>query len=668
MRHRAPNLGGTILCVGALLAVNIYLCRELFWTHYLNQMGSIEAVYIGLARYINENPLDLSWFPLWYNGIPFNNAYPPLLHILVALVASLFRCSPALAYHFLAASFYCLVPVTLFFLSLALSGSRAYSFFAGLLCSVLSPSAFVIPQIRHEIGFVRPRRLQALVAWGEGPHVAGLALFLVAILWLHRSVTRRRPVDCVICAILFAAVVLTNWLSAVALFAAALAYVCSTDVRRGLIVLPIAVLAYAIAAPFIPPSTVSTIRLNAPYLGDYGRVYAAMPRNLAVVALMAAIVILLVRRLTNSLSVRFAVIFAFLMAVVVLPAFYWNLYIVPQADRYHLELELALAILFVFAIRPLVDRVPPRLRVALALAAILAAIPVAKSDRRFARYLIGPIDIQQTIEYKAAAWLDRDIKPRRIFAAGSTQFWLNAFTDTPEITGGFDNGVVDQSTRIARYIIASGDGAGARHAEIAMLWLKALGAHAAVIHGPASAQAYHDLRNPRMFDGVLPLLWREGDDSVYQVPQRSDSLARVMTRGDLVARSPVNGIDIAPLVPYVAALDSPGFPSASFSWTTRHSASMQATLSSRHVVSVQIAYHPGWRALVNGSPVPVREDGIGQIYVEPSRDGPCRIDLIYDGGLEMRIARAVAAAAWIAAVVAIVSRDYMTSAKLFRRR
>ena len=79
MRARGAYSDGTRTVLGAsgLFIINLYVCRELFWTEYLNQMGSIEAVYIGLARYIMHNVGDLTWFPLWYNGIPYQDSYLP---------------------------------------------------------------------------------------------------------------------------------------------------------------------------------------------------------------------------------------------------------------------------------------------------------------------------------------------------------------------------------------------------------------------------------------------------------------------------------------------------------------------------------------------------------------------------------------------------------------
>ena len=650
---RLSDVTRTLLCAGGLFLINLYVCRELFWTEYVNQMGSIEGAFIALARYITRNAADLTWFPLWYNGIPFQDSYPPLFHWIVAIWASVFHWTPAHAYHFIAAFFYCIGPVALFFLCTALSGSRAYSFFAGLSYSVLSPSAFVIADIRHEIGLLRPRRLQALVAWGEAPHVAGLALLTLAVLALHRAVTRRRPIDAIVCAVLFAATVATNWLAAVALFAAGVAYLCSSTLRGGVLALPITLLAYGMVVPWIPPSTIQTIRMNAPHLGDFGGVYAGMSRNLLILGLATAVVVLIIRRLTNSLPVRFGAIFSFLMAALVLPGFWWKLYIVPQPTRYQLELELGLTILVIFAIKVMLHRSPGRVRAAIAITAMLLAVIPAKSDRRFARYVMSPVKITQTIEYKTATWLDRNLPGLRVFASGSTQFWLNAFTDNPEVTGGFDNGVVNQVTRTASYIIRSGDGAGDRDAEISIVWLKALGVHAVVVGGPDSTQAYRDYRNPRKFDGILKILWHEGDDSVYLVPQRSASLARVVIRSDLVLRTPANGIDVEPLLPYVKALDNPAMPDADFRWITRHSASIHAMLSRRHIVSIQISYHPGWHARVNGAEKLVVEDGLGQMYVEPDCDGACSIELTYDGGREMRIARAIAMIAWIVAIAVL---------------
>ena len=61
----------TALFAVLLFAVNVYVCRELFRIEYLNQMGSIEGVYIGLARYIMHNPPTSPGFHSGITGFPF---------------------------------------------------------------------------------------------------------------------------------------------------------------------------------------------------------------------------------------------------------------------------------------------------------------------------------------------------------------------------------------------------------------------------------------------------------------------------------------------------------------------------------------------------------------------------------------------------------------------
>ncbi|MCL6507968.1 MAG: hypothetical protein K6T59_13185, partial [Bryobacteraceae bacterium] len=68
------------------------------------------------------------------------------------------------------------------------------------------------------------------------------------------------------------------------------------------------------------------------------------------------------------------------------------------------------------------------------------------------------------------------------------------------------------------------------------------------------------------------------------------------------------------------------------------------------ILSVQISYHPGWRAIAGGRPVRLYGDSLGQIVVEPNCSGECRVELIYDGGRPMRLARAVAWAALLTGV------------------
>jgi len=159
------------------------------------------------------------------------------------------------------------------------------------------------------------------------------------------------------------------------------------------------------------------------------------------------------------------------------------------------------------------------------------------------------------------------------------------------------------------------------------------------VGGPASGEHYKPFVNPRKFEGMLAELWRDGDDRIYRVPRRSESLAHVVRRGDLVDRPPLHGLDVDQVRRYVAALEDPTLPTARMDWASRHSARIRAELRRDQLLAVQVTSHPGWRAEVNGARRPVRSDKIGLMVVEPQCEGPCEIDLIYDGGTEMRAAR-----------------------------
>lgn len=89
-------------------------------------------------------------------------------------------------------------------------------------------------------------------------------------------------------------------------------------------------------------------------------------------------------------------------------------------------------------------------------------------DRRYARnFLLLTHDIQNTIEWQTARWLNQHWTGERVLVPGSSAFWLTAFSDTPELWG-FDQGVTDYIIRAAEYALYAG--AGPQDAEAAVLW------------------------------------------------------------------------------------------------------------------------------------------------------------------------------------------------------
>jgi hypothetical protein len=644
----------TVSLALVLFLLNAYICRGLFSVEYLQYMGSNEGAYIGISRYAMTHWRDLRWFPLWYDGIPYQNTYPPLLHWGVALVALVRGISAAHAHHWVTALAYCLGPVTLYALVLRMCGSRWTAFAAGAIYSVVSWSAWLVPAIARDLGSPwYPRRLQALVYYGDGPHVAALTLLPLALLLLDLAVSRRRVWYVAFAALGLAAVALTNWLGAFALALTILSYLLARLGSgkwswRDLAWTAAAVAAaYCLAMPWIPPSTILVTQFNARNVGgDYTQVYKHLPQWGAGILLELAILKAAVRRL--QVPLQFTIFFAFLFSLLTLVHSWWNISIVPQGNRYHLEMDMALSLLVALTAQAVLKRRPRWVAGVAAGLLVLALIQPARICRRYAHdTLIRTIDIASTTEWKTAQWLNEHWSGERVMMPGSTSIWLAAFSDTPQLAGGFDQGVTDYTIRVAIYEIYSGAAAGAHDGEFSLLWLKALGVQAVGAGGPRSGEYYKPFQNPKKFEGLLEPIWRDGDDTTYRVGQPHATLARVIPRASAVARAPVNGIDVDPLRPYVAALDDPEMPRADFHWTSGHSARIATTLRPDRLVSVQIAWHPGWRAVLNGRPVAVKRDLLGLMAIDPGVAGECIIDLIYDGGTEMRIAR------WLSALSAL---------------
>jgi hypothetical protein len=172
-----------------------------------------------------------------------------------------------------------------------------------------------------------------------------------------------------------------------------------------------------------------------------------------------------------------------------------------------------------------------------------------------------------------------------------------------------------------------------------LIWLKAFGVQAIAMDGAASTESYHPYAHPQKFDGTLRRLWNQGDNEILEVPHRTSGLAHVIPEAALVPRTPIHGLDVAPLLPYVAALDDPALPAAAIHWRNQHDATIEARLSKEQVVSVQLTYTKGWHAAVNGQPREVMRDAIGLLAIRPRCEGDCVIRLTYDGGTEMLVAR-----------------------------
>jgi hypothetical protein len=623
---------GTIIFV-----LNVLLAWRLYKIEFSRFMGSIEGAYIGISRHILASGWDLGWWNAWYGGMPFENTYPPLLHILVAIAAWAGHISAARSHHIVTALFFSFGPVTAYWAARKITGKAAESFLAALLYSVIAPSGCLIPAIAVDMnGPWNLRRLQALVVYGDGPHIAALTLLPLAIFLLVHALEKRRAFWDLIAALAMAAVTLTNWLGS---FSLAVMMACLLVRRRDWIrAASIGAYAYAIASPWLLPSLIKTIQFNAQTVG--GDFRSTSTRVLWFLP-CAAIALILLRKV--SVFIKFALI----TGVLTLLRSYFDYDIVPQADRYHLEMDLG--IIFGGALLT-AKMIPSRARTAVACGVLLFCGAQALRLRYYARGIINGIDITETVEYQSADWFTRNMPGERIMAPGSISFWLNAFSDSPQLGGGFENGNISWENRVARYYIGTGT-----EVSNVVLWLQALGVHGVETTGPRSKEVFKDFADARKFDGVLEQVWRSEDDTIFRVP--GDSLAHVMPKSALVTKPPDNGLDIAGVKRYVDAFDHP----AKVTWPASSRAVLEATVEPGQVISFQQNFHKGWHS----STGTISQDGLGFMIVDPACTGKCRIELTFDGGREMLAAKWASRSALVGGLIWIwISRRRRSSASL----
>jgi hypothetical protein len=250
------------------------------------------------------------------------------------------------------------------------------------------------------------------------------------------------------------------------------------------------------------------------------------------------------------------------------------------------------------------------------------------------------------VEYEISQWLGSHLPGQRVFAPGTIGFWMQSFSDTPMLTGGFDNGMRNTFLQDINYQIYAGD-----RQDIMLAWLKAFGVAAVIGGGPNSREYYHPYAHPEKFAG-LSEIWRDGPDVIYSIPRRRASLAHAMLASDLVAERPP-AYYVKPLDRYLAALDDPSLPDADFKWRGTGAAVITGNFKPEHILSAQVAWDRGWRASVHGEARRLWQDKLGQMAVEPLCNGPCTVDLAYDGGTEQQGARWLSALALLGGLCAI---------------
>ena len=550
--------------------------------------------------------------------------------------------SPARAFNGIAGIVVVLGPLTLFFMAWRMTGAPGYSFWAALAYSLTSPARALIHDPNFNLAYLwSSRRFYTMIVWDDIPHGAAVCFLPLAILFLCRSILKRRRNDYLrtIACIALAAFASVFGVTAMIMIVACVLFALEPEPlpRNLLLVAILGGLAYLIVCPFLPPSLIAAIRDNQQVLAEdqwsLGSLTALslghprMDRRLAT----ACGALSTTGRCASSSSSPICSASSPSSTPTPIATFCRR----PAAISRKWRSRIPLAV--VFSLRPLLDKFPRSVKVALA-----TGHPVARrrTDRRSSPLCQDPHVSRSTSPSESniawpAGWTRISPATASWFPAPSPSGSMSSATP-PQLSGGSYSTTPNLSQQEALRVILTSKGP--TGAAASLLWLKAFGVQAVVVTGPKSHEFWGAYADPHKFDELLPVLSSENDVTIYRVPGRSASLAHLIPPA-AVARNN----STADLEKYVAALDDPSLPIAEMRWTNAHRAEIRTVATVDQTVSVQTAWHPGWHARANGRPAEIRRDGLGFLNVLPRCSGSCEIALDYDGGWEYKLCRLLSA-------------------------
>ena len=621
-----------------VFALMLWVAWPLSRVSILEHLLSIESLHLITAQWMAAHWNDWQWFPLWFSGMPLQNVYQGGLPTLSALFSAASGLDAARSFHIICTVLYALGPVGLLVYVTRLSGRLTTGLVSALLWGLVSASGWLIPVIRYDMGSLWfPRRFQALVYYGEGANVCGLSLVPWSLWLVHEACQKPTGLRVIAAVVSLSATMMISIPATLCLVVALGAYLLAHEPpRMGRIALVLTVagaLAYALISPWSMPSTLATNQSNSQMLGGDYRYRLPQLVALGSIALAMLTTKLTLARLKAGFLWQQSLLFLIPLATVTLAAHWFHFSIIPQPERFHLAMEIGFCMVGGLVATALF-RVGPT--PSFLLFALLTGLFTRQAivHRHYSRMMTKPANLETRIEKWNADWLRTHDPGARVFATGSVGFYLNYWTPNPQVRGCCMHGLPNPVDWISSYIIPSADGAGTRYAEVASLWLQALGAKYVLVGGPQTGDAYHDWKEPGTLVNSWAVVARHGDDYILRVPDAPESIGHIVPRTALPARTPLNGIDTAPLVPYVSAL-ARAASSLPVTWPNAHEILTRPHLDAPDVLSLQVTYHPGWNATSDGHPIAVQRDALGHIWLDPGA-GDHDIHLWYDGGSEQR--------------------------------
>ncbi|MEP7364796.1 MAG: hypothetical protein ABI972_16195 [Acidobacteriota bacterium] len=623
-RKFAPALDLVLLT--ALAAAFIW---PVFRLGFLDSWGTIESTFISDAHFLAENLPHPNWQPNWYCGTRWDYIYPPAIRYGIALIHEWTGRSFAHSYHLFVALFYCVAIGGVYFFVYVCTKSRPVAAGSALASLLISPGYLLLPAFWPDVSiyYWLPNRLNALMRWGEGPHMSAWALLPWALGTAWFGLRRGRSGWMAASAILCAWVVSTNFYGATALaltfpFLAWAIFLAEKDWWVWIRGAAIAALAYGLTASWLSPSYLDITTRNLRWVSQPGHLWSAI-----LAAVMLAIYAVLTWRSARGRPERawlvFVLGFAMLFTLNTAGQDHFDFRIAGEPQRLAPELDLALILLCMEGLRWIARKrfgpahprwgqwFPRALAVVLF---ICALIPAKGYIRRAWTFFPEDRNPEKRIEYRLTDWIATNMPGERILAMGSVRFWFNAWHHIPQLGGGSEQGMLNDLVAEPYYQASSGE-----DAEATKVALQAFGVDGIVVNENTSTEMYHDYVRTDLFPKVLEAIYSSGQgDFIYRIPRRYPERARIVRQTELRAVPEIGRpINNDHLRAYVKAIELGPEQRPHYTREAPDRIRIAGRFGEGEALVVQENYDPYWRAFTAaGASLPVSRDPLGFMFVE----------------------------------------------------
>lgn len=642
MMTKWKNIPIHVILVALLLILNGLLIYPLFFDGFSRFIENIESAHICNANFVLEH-LGENWNNLWYFGFPTHLTYPPLMPYLIALVTKIFSLNIEHGYRLVTAIFALFSPFTLYYFVFYLTKRKTTAFLSTLMYMILPSIAYVfIPQIltTPSLTGYPPYQLIVFTQFGEGPHLAALFFSPLAALYFIKSYRSPDVTNYILAAVFIALTMLTNLFAGFALlvilalivFGKILTYVQSVNIKRLIFV---GLLSYALTAFYYDYSFIQAI-MQSSYIHPENAIHLP-PFLIMFVAFMFGVLPLALflrhKLMGNEQSFKWFLMISWTIIFLGVGVVYYHTgySLVTQPNRYLPEAQIGfvavLAMLITYFIDFFRQRYPGKkgylAQGVIIISTFLVIYALSWQYIYNPHILINPVGMENTHEYQIAEWLDENIDKNtgeRAYLTGTPAFWLNVFTDTPQIRGGADNAQPNPWWADINYQINKGE-----KAEIAQAWLNILNIKYILVNYPESGTHYVDYENFERFDDYkLVEEFADGGFIMFEVPETNLSMFVINDPGQYDRRGIIkNKIDESGIIDFAKLMNEGD--SERISYTMKSPGYYEVSvknLNSNESIIFRTNYDERWQATEeNGKNIALDEIGPNFIEITPGVDG-----------------------------------------------